>query len=1569
MTKSDGSIRIDTTINTSNFTEKIEKMKAAMENFAGLSNQAFASQSKAIISYQAKIQQTEAEISRLTQQMNILRSQPVTNSTIENLKVNIAQTEKEVQKITDLMKNLQNQTGDVKLMTKFSSQIDEANMKLYQLDEKRAAMLNAEVSAITPAGFNQDNYIDTAEKNLQKTSAEWRNINKEIQKTESQIAKYKQKLDEASKIKGIDTADYSTAQKKLDSLNSKLDTYRSKLKNAEKSEKNKISDKFAALAQRVDKANAKLKEYNRQMSQAGEKTEKTKNKTSSLNTGINTLMSSMKKLALVFGVTFSVRQLYNWSKAWKDAYKVQLQAETQVATTMLNSTNATLENVQAIKELASAQQALGIVGDEVQLAGLQELAVYSDEVDTLKKLLPAMNNLAAQRYGYVVTTENAKSVANLFGKALQGNTAMLKRNGFALSESQENIFKYGTESERAALLAEMVSKNIGNMNEALASTDIGKQQQLSNTVGDLKELYGNIVSKIYTLMIPALNKLVTLLTNIGNLALDGLRSVYKLLGKDFDTTNLSIGSMAGDIDTATDSAENLADAVSDVEKASKGALASFDELELISQPEIANKDSSAVADTADEVASANNAMKDLNNTTDDCNLSSSKLYQALKKLAEQLERLKNFSGQALTDFYETFLKPLKDWTINEALPRFIETLADGMARVNWQKINDSLKELWKALEPFAENIGEGLLWLWENVLVPFGTWTLNKAVPVFLDLLASAVNLLNAGIEVFKPLGVWLWEEFLKPLASFAGDLAISAIEGITNAVQGLTNFITENKDEIETWIPVLSGIATGLATAFAFKWITGLAPKFAKITALILKIAGKVKYLYNAFMALAGINGIIGGIGASISALWLTFKSFMTGLSPFAKIGVTITALAATVTTAYSAFKKLSDGSISLGKAIANISVVAVPAGVALYAMLGPIGAVAVALGALIGAFAGAASAQKEMAQEMVTNAVFDGIGTPITEYSNTIKSLADTISNEQEKIMDLGNTFENNNQSISDNIENLGMLIGQFETTGTMTSENAAEIQTAVHNIADAISDNLSTGTQAIVESLGASFNDLALKSSGAVTDMVADLYLLQNEGDAKLTSLTQQIDETTVKLSEMDKTSPEYAETKQKFEELYQQLVSYQTASDTAVTSSDLLKQSMSNLSDEKIDLMDDATAAQTINDITTDYKKAIDDLEAGKAQQLKNIESYQQQLDALELDYDVKMFDDMKDKVFENYTSQEQELTKTVNDVTSKIEQQLTKSVDDAMIDAQAEASQGIAGYFNYLGAYIKTMGTDKTADQYLHDSLYDSVAGETTKALQDAKTVINTEANMLGLNVVDGVTSGINDNADNAKDAIDDVSNAMQTEFKEKNDIHSPSKVYDEYGMYIVQGLSQGISNNAVIAITSVAQLMSNMLDVSQSGLGNLVNAFNSAFDSVLNSMQNFNYNMITGIKDTLNTIISDLNTMLGGINAVQFELPMGAGHFGVDIPSIPHLATGGLIPPRSEFMAVLGDNRRENEIVSPVSAMKQAVMEAISESGISSDRPINLYLDGEILFSSMRDKNRQYVKQTGKSAF
>ena len=90
-----------------------------------------------------------------------------------------------------------------------------------------------------------------------------------------------------------------------------------------------------------------------------------------------------------------------------------------------------------------------------------------------------------------------------------------------------------------------------------------------------------------------------------------------------------------------------------------------------------------------------------------------------------------------------------------------------------------------------------------------------------------------------------------------------------------------------------------------------------------------------------------------------------------------------------------------------------------------------------------------------------------------------------------------------------------------------------------------------------------------------------------------------------------------------------------------------------------------------------------------------------------------------------------------------------------------------------------------------------------------------------------------------------------------------------------------------------------------------------------------------------------INMVVGGLNKISISLPnwkilgdLKGKKFGINIPkakfnrvSIPRLAQGTVVPPNREFLAVLGDNKRENEIVSPVSTMKQAFMEAMVEMG------------------------------------
>lgn len=171
----------------------------------------------------------------------------------------------------------------------------------------------------------------------------------------------------------------------------------------------------------------------------------------------------------------------------------QTQAENKLQEIYKSRMGVGKKAVKSTLDLARAQQKAGVVGDEVQLAGAQQLATYAKYPSTVNTLLPSLNNLLVQQKGLNGTQEDATQLANLFGKAMMGQTGALKRAGISFTDAQAEVLKYGTEEEKAAMIAEVVEQNVGNMNAEFAKTDAGKIQQAKNALGDMGEQIGAIL--------------------------------------------------------------------------------------------------------------------------------------------------------------------------------------------------------------------------------------------------------------------------------------------------------------------------------------------------------------------------------------------------------------------------------------------------------------------------------------------------------------------------------------------------------------------------------------------------------------------------------------------------------------------------------------------------------------------------------------------------------------------------------------------------------------------------------------------------------------------------------------------------------------------------------------------------------------------------------------------------------------------------------------------------------------------------------------------------------------------
>lgn len=177
------------------------------------------------------------------------------------------------------------------------------------------------------------------------------------------------------------------------------------------------------------------------------------------------------------------------------SYNAVQQANTQLTTVMRQRMGATEEDIKKVNEVIGAQSKLGVIGGTIQKTGAQQIATFLKEKGTLEQLIPAMNDLLAQQKGLNATQEDARSVANLMGKAMTGQTSALRRVGITFSEAQENIMKYGTEQQRAAMLAQIITDNVGYMNAQLGKTDAGQLKQAEMQFAAIKVQIGELVSK------------------------------------------------------------------------------------------------------------------------------------------------------------------------------------------------------------------------------------------------------------------------------------------------------------------------------------------------------------------------------------------------------------------------------------------------------------------------------------------------------------------------------------------------------------------------------------------------------------------------------------------------------------------------------------------------------------------------------------------------------------------------------------------------------------------------------------------------------------------------------------------------------------------------------------------------------------------------------------------------------------------------------------------------------------------------------------------------------------------
>ena len=193
-------------------------------------------------------------------------------------------------------------------------------------------------------------------------------------------------------------------------------------------------------------------------------------------------------------------------------------------------------------------------------------------------------------------------------------------------------------------------------------------------------------------------------------------------------------------------------------------------------------------------------------------------------------------------------------------------------------------------------------------------------------------------------------------------------------------------------------------------------------------------------------------------------------------------------------------------------------------------------------------------------------------------------------------------------------------------------------------------------------------------------------------------------------------------------------------------------------------------------------------------------------------------------------------------------------------------------------------------------------------------------------ITDGITAGLADGEGNLITEMIKMTNLMKDTFEEQNDINSPSGVYETEGDMLMEGLANGITNNAFKPLNAMRALMNDLITLAERGMNNIVTKFNGIATAV---------------------------SALGGGTVPT-----------LDRAYIPRLAQGAVIPPNREFLAVLGDQKHGTNIETPLSTMVEAFRQAMGGS-TGTRQPIVLEVGGREFGRIIVDLYNQESQRVG----
>lgn len=502
-----------------------------------------------------------------------------------------------------------------------------------------------------------------------------------------------------------------------------------------------------------------------------------------LGKSVSGLPSVLKRIGTAIGSAFAVGKLTAFAK---EAIKLgsdlsEVQNVVDVTFKTLNENiNSFAENALFVSGLSEtmAKKYAGTFGAMANAFGFTEQEAY-----TLSTTLTTLAGDIASFYN-ITQDEAFTKLKSVF----TGETEALKELGVVMTQTALDAYAMEqgigrtvsqmSEQEKVALRYKFVLDQLSDASGDFARTSGSWANQTRILSVQFAQLKATIGQGLINALTPVIQVINTILVGLQRIAIAFKQFTSLLFGNAAELTSGGVSSdalqeIADGYGSAASGANDLAEGTKNAAKEAKKALAPFDELTKITEPDSSGSGGSGGAGGFGGVG----GLGDLGAITFDA------------KIQDEISP----KIQAIVDKVKELIEPLRE--------------------ISFEPLQIALESLGTSLRNLGSIVLDNLEWAWFNILVPLSQWTIEEALPAYLESLAKGFELTSAAIE---PVGKGMQDilDKTKPLFDWLGDTAIQILQNLGSCWEKLTAVFVEKGPEIR-------GILAGLADIFMMFWYT----------------------------------------------------------------------------------------------------------------------------------------------------------------------------------------------------------------------------------------------------------------------------------------------------------------------------------------------------------------------------------------------------------------------------------------------------------------------------------------------------------------------------------------------------------------------------------------------------------------------------------------------------------------------------------------------------------------------------------------------------------------------------